>query len=155
MRFICDAMLGRLAKYLRMLGLDAPYVRNPQAIKEYARGGQPPSFLLTRRTGKIDHPQVHIVTSEVITEQLREVKPLLIPFLEPRRFMKRCIECNTELTAVDRPTIETRVPEFIYHSHSSFMQCPACGKVYWEGSHAASMERRLKEVFGEVHGAAE
>jgi len=204
MRFICDAMLGRLARRLRLLGFDTVYARSAIELEECRREGAD-RILLTRRSrnkrpcckqqgiennerkrvfegeapqalpvegatrapviaqgakrkkvppcGKAaGNPQVDtdvkmvLIESEHVEEQLREIKGLIGPAIDKERIFRRCIECNTELVEAEKTGIESRVPEFIYHTHARFRLCPSCGRVYWEGSHTESMKRMLKEL---------
>jgi len=145
MRFVCDVMLGRLAKYLRILGFDAVYARDEAALEYYGRGADDPIFL-TRRTKVTRFANAVRIRSESAREQLKEISGLIRSSLEPESVFNRCIECNTELTEVDKTEVESRVPEFVYHQYARFKQCPSCKRVYWEGSHGAGMVEILKEI---------
>ncbi|OPY71616.1 MAG: hypothetical protein A4E64_03231 [Syntrophorhabdus sp. PtaU1.Bin058] len=60
--------------------------------------------------------------------------------------MSRCIECNVPLVAAAREDIEHHVPEYIYHHHKDFKQCPSCKRVYWGGSHTEKMKKWIDEI---------
>jgi len=145
MRFICDAMLGRLARRLRLLGFDTVYARSASALEEYRRK-EADRVLLTRRSRIEANARMVRIESEHVVEQLREIKALIGPTIDTERIFRRCIECNTELIEAEKTEIESRVPEFVYHAHARFRVCPSCGRVYWEGSHTESMKRVLKEL---------
>lgn len=145
MKFICDAMLGKLAKYLRILGLDAEYTKNDKVLLDYK--GQPDSpYFLTRTTKKMSYERIVCIKSDRVREQLLEIKGIIRPYIEPGKAMKRCIECNRDLIDVEKNNIEQKVPEFIFHKYGQFRECPNCGKVYWEGSHAAGMAQLIQEI---------
>lgn len=145
MRFVCDVMLGRLAKYLRILGFDAEYVRNEAALKRYGQEADDRIFL-TRRAKGTRFTKTVCIRSEQTREQLMEIRELIRSDLRIERVFSRCIECNTELVEVDKTEIESVVPEFVYHQYVRFKQCHSCGRVYWEGSHARGMDQLLKEI---------
>jgi hypothetical protein len=145
MRFVCDVMLGRLAKYLRILGFDAVYAKDEAALEHYGREVDDRIFL-TRRTKATRFAKTMRIRSELAREQLKEIRGLIRSSLRPESVFNRCIECNTELTGVDKVEIESRVPEFVYHQYARFKVCPSCKRVYWEGSHRAGMDRLLKEI---------
>ncbi|HBA53907.1 Mut7-C RNAse domain-containing protein [Syntrophorhabdus aromaticivorans] len=145
MKFICDAMLGKLAKYLRILGLDAEYANNPLVLDHYKGEPEPPYFL-TKRLKGITYPKVVLIRSDKPRDQLLEVKEIIRPYINREKIMNRCIECNVELADVDKYDIEQRVPEFVFHQYSRFRMCPQCRKVYWEGSHAVRMGDLIKEI---------
>ena len=145
MRFVCDAMLGRLVRQLRLLGFDTVYARGAGELKEYERQ-EGDRILLTRRSSSDTNARMVRIESEHVEEQLREIKDLIGPAIDRGRTFRRCIECNTELVEAEKTEIESRVPEFVYHAHARFRVCPSCGRVYWEGSHTESMKRMLKEL---------
>lgn len=145
MSFVCDVMLGKLAKYLRLLGFDAIFIRNPEVLKchGYLDGRR---YYLTRRRKKTGYERTVYIGSEVPLQQLREIKTLIKPHVRPDAVLNRCIECNTELVHVDKKDVEPLVPEFVFHHYERFKRCPSCERVYWEGSHTVSISDILREV---------
>ncbi len=145
MIFVCDVMLGKLARYLRTLGFDAPYVR---------QGEDPASFpapsagclFLTKRQDRAVPPHTVVIHANDPGEQLLEIKEIVEKYVDPAAFMTRCIECNTPLADVPREEIEPLVPEYIYHHHDRFKTCPSCRKIYWEGSHAGEMRGWIEKL---------
>ncbi|NLT23103.1 MAG: hypothetical protein GXX82_08660 [Syntrophorhabdus sp.] len=138
MIFVCDVMLGKLARYLRTLGFDAPYIR---------QGEDPASFpapsdrcvFLTRRQDRTGRPHTVVIHENDPMKQILEIKEIIERYIDPKAFMSRCLECNVPLIDTPREEIEPFVPEYIYHHHDRFRTCPSCKKVYWEGSHAEEM----------------
>jgi uncharacterized protein with PIN domain len=95
---------------------------------------------LARTAGK---DTAYHVRAERIEAQLPEVVAAfgLDPEADP---LSRCLECNHLLTALEAGDVRGRVPPHILASHRKFSGCPACGRVYWEGSHAQRMRDRLR-----------
>jgi uncharacterized protein len=147
MRLICDVMLGKLARYLRIFGLDTVYAKSADEFAQYMDPDEGAgSYLFTRRLRVRSHDRVVLVQSDRPKDQLREVWPIVSPYVDPGTIMTRCIECNVPLVDVLRADIEQCVPEYIFHRYKSFKQCPSCRKVYWEGSHASHMSQFIEEV---------
>ncbi len=148
MKFVCDTMLGKLAKYLRIVGLDAEYVRS---IREGEGFSHPDDsyYFLTRRMGIKDRDRVIFIRSDKPSSQLKEIRHIIRPYLDSEKAMTRCIVCNVPLIHISRADTEHCVPEFVFHRYKTFMKCPRCGKIYWEGSHAVRMSQFMEEVFGE------
>lgn len=144
MKFICDVMLGKLARYLRLLGFDTVYARNAAEL-ERLRAAHPDRLLMTRAKGTAG-VRVVVIASEIPREQVRELKSLLQPAIDRASVMTRCIECNRELMPVDKHEIEFLVPEFVFHNYSTFKRCPSCGKVYWQGTHTKGMKDLLEDL---------
>jgi hypothetical protein len=145
MKFICDAMLGKLAKYLRILGLDAEYTTDRKVL-QYCKELQDPPYFLTRTIKKMSYERIVFIKSDKVREQLQEIREIIRPFIDPGKIMNRCIECNVELVNVEKNDIEQKVPEFVFHQYVQFRECPQCGKVYWEGSHTTGMAQLVREI---------
>ncbi len=151
MIFICDIMLGRLSRYLRMLGLDAPCAKSPGLPETSEPDKKTPYFFTRRQKGPLYERTVRI-RSDRIMEQLAEIKDIIAPYVDPDTVMSRCIECNTPLVATAREDVEHHVPEYIYHHHAEFRQCPSCKRVYWGGSHTEKMKKWI-DAINTVHSS--
>lgn len=144
MIFVCDVMLGKLARYLRILGFDAPSVR---------RGDDPASFPapsaacvhLTKRQDRTARPHTVVIHANNPGDQLLEIKGMVEEYMDSAACMTRCIKCNALLADAPGEEIEPFVPEYIYHHHDRFKVCPSCRKVYWEGSHAGRMREWIEK----------
>jgi hypothetical protein len=138
-------MLGKLAKYLRILGFDALYIKNMNILQNYKSSPDPPYFL-TRTTRAIPYDRTIIIKSDRVRDQISEISNIIRPSIDPIKTMNRCIECNVPLRDVEKNAIEQKVPEFVFHQYGQFRECPQCGKVYWEGSHTTGMSRLVNEI---------
>jgi uncharacterized protein with PIN domain len=151
MKFIADAMLGRLAKWLRLLGFDVLYypdIEDRQVIK-IAREQE--RTILTRDTRMLQCKGVRgtvFIKSDQVFEQLLEMKDILD--FHGQDLLERCIVCNRRLYAIaDRDEIKDLVPEYVYHHFDIFMRCGGCGKIYWEGNHYKNIRERIREILRE------
>ena len=142
--FAVDTMLGRLARWLRILGHDAaygPHLHGPSLVACARREGR---MILTRDTRLVRdrHCPPHVfVTSDRFRDQLREVSAV-VPLARDAAFT-RCVECNEALVAVDRTSVHTRVPPYVFETQTRFWTCPACARVYWPATHHARMRAEL------------
>jgi len=147
-RFVADSMLGRLARWLRAMGYDTLYLRGARDGDLLELATRERRTLLTRdlrlaRTG--GEAAAYQVRADRLDAQLAEVVAAfgLDPEADP---LSRCLECNHVLTALEAGDLRGRVPPHILASHRRFSGCPACGRVYWEGSHAQRMRNRLRAI---------
>jgi uncharacterized protein with PIN domain len=144
-QFVADAMLGRLARWLRILGFDTLYFReidDEQLFKLHAETGR---VLLTRDTRMVRRRGigVHVlVKSDGWEDQLREVAKSLSLVLTPERLLTRCLLCNRLLEKLSPDEAYGRIPDHVARSTSDFRGCESCGKVYWAGTH----RRHITEV---------
>jgi uncharacterized protein with PIN domain len=148
MKFIADAMLGRLAKWLRLLGFDVLYYPAIEDRKLIRIVREQERILLTRDTRLLKQKALKeyiYIKSNDIFGQLLEIKGELN--FRDAELPGRCIICNGLLYNIpQKREIKESVPDFIYHSFDSFIKCRECGKVYWEGTH----HKRIKDTIAEI-----
>jgi hypothetical protein len=146
LRFIADGMVVRLGKYLRCLGYDAEWERGTGTRELARRARAEERILLTRNTrlgtGIEPPPAFLTLASDDPVEQLREVERAFGLDLEARLFT-RCIRCNVELRAARPEEVAERVCAAVRERHRLFFTCPACGTVFWRGSHVENTCRKL------------
>jgi uncharacterized protein with PIN domain len=150
-RFILDAHLGKLARYLRMLGFDTLY-RNDysdEEIIEIAR--EQKRIILTRDKLLLRSPRVNHGYYVRAIEKHGQLKEVVAKFDLYSRFKSftRCMTCNTELLSKSKESIYDRVDPDIYNCFSEFFFCPACDKVFWKGSHFERMERIILDMIND------
>lgn len=144
-RLLAERMLGRLVTWLRILGHDTAVVdRPPPRIPAGAA-------LLTRRRALAGRPGVIFLAADHWPDQLRQaVGELNLP-LDPARFFSRCLRCNAPVAPISRAEAAAAAPDHILATAEGFTRCPACGRVYWPGSHGARAVARLEELLGDLN----
>ena len=147
-RFILDVHLGRLAKYMRLCGLDTSYEEALTDREIVNISVLQKRIILTRDRALLKAKDVthgHWIRSSKPVEQLKEVvnsfdlKSSFHPFA-------RCLECNGVLIVVPREEVDNRLPERTKKYFTEFWRCPECNRIYWEGSHYERMKKFLKSV---------
>lgn len=153
--FIVDTNVGKLAKWLRMMGFDTFFfdeiddgmmvkmalaqnriiiTRDTEFMKRRA--------VTTRRVRAIlvsgDNPELQMQTVLAELELSNKSKPFT-----------RCIECNVELNELEREVAAGLVPERVYEQQDQYMVCPSCRRIYWRGTHWKAMKDKLYE-FGSI-----
>ncbi len=146
MKFVVDAMLGTLAKRLRILGYDTYYdpALDDHQLVRLARAERRVLLTRDRELARRRGVEVLLVASENLEEQIDQVLRALE--LVPDRPFSRCPICNTPLQTLDRQDAEARVPPYVAHTHTRFSHCPGCQKVYWRGTHWRQMAKALAEA---------
>ena len=149
-RFVADSMLGKLARWLRAVGIDVvyrPFADDHQVIA-WARERQ--AIVLTRDT-RMPRPRdvrIMLVRDDHVEDQLRQVVAELPLDLDQARPLTRCTACNGLLQPATRDDVWERIPPFIYLTQERYALCPGCGRVYWEGTHVGRIRARLAELTG-------
>lgn len=151
-RFIADAMLGRLARWLRTLGHDTAYddhIADEALVRRALAEGR---HILTRDRGIFREWRFQgglLLESDGTLEQLREVVSAFGLSL-PERLFTRCRVCNGALEPAPRADVAKEVPSRVLARKDTFVRCPDCGRVYWEGSHTERMRAVLARIFEEA-----
>lgn len=142
-RFVLDVHLGKLARYLRLLGFDVDYStdRDDVDLVEISRSEH--RILLTRdrellKHGRLTHGSLVRATDPV--EQMVEVvrrfhlEDAVAPFT-------RCPNCNGPLERVDKATVWEQIEAGTRRTYDEFWRCGSCGQVYWSGAHFENLTR--------------
>lgn len=147
-RFIADAMLGRLARWLRFLGFDTLYYPDISDGRLIRIAREQDRLILTRDTRLVKIKAVRdylLINANDSFSQLIEVIESL--GLKEVPYPGRCVECNGQLTVVgDKAEVKESVPEFIFLNFSAFLRCNNCGKIYWEGTHPQKFREKLGSI---------
>jgi uncharacterized protein with PIN domain len=152
LRFIVDHNVGKLARWLRMMGYDSVFFTGEddgQMVRQALAEGR---ILLTRDTGIMQRRVVTsgrlkavLFTSEEPEEQIRQLLKVL-DLKEQSRPFTICLECNQPLVDVSPTDAKDRVPPYVYRTQNRYVECPACRRVYWRGTHWAAMLKRLEKL---------
>lgn len=146
-KFLLDENLGKLAKWLRMLGYDAAVYKSISIEKKISLCYKERRILLTRSKKIVKRGECFsriLIKAEKYDKQLQEMLPLLE--LNNDLLFTRCIECNNEMREIKIEKIDGLVPESVKYNFSEFKICRKCGKVYWRGSHYDAMKSKLKNL---------
>jgi uncharacterized protein len=146
-RLLVDAMLGRLARWLRLMGYDTAYWRDGSDLALIQQAAAEHRLILTRDRQLAGRRGIRavLVASESLDEQIAEVRAVLASRVPttPEPY-SRCPECNEELYNLPREGARDLVPPYVWHTQSLFRRCPGCGRVYWRGTHWPGMQSKLE-----------
>ncbi|MDQ3828846.1 MAG: Mut7-C RNAse domain-containing protein [Candidatus Tectomicrobia bacterium] len=150
--FVADAMLGKLVRWLRVMGIDVlydPHVTDAHLLRCAEREGR---VLLTRdrRLANWRGPaRRFLIESAYYHEQVREV---VRAFQLAGRIavFSRCLRCNTPLRPVSRDLVAGKVPAYVFATQITFKTCNACDRLYWNGTHRDNMLRQLRAMLGDL-----
>jgi len=151
MKFIADGMLGKLTRWLRMLGQDVKYSKSlydEQLIKTAKTENR---ILLTRDLKLYQRARKRGVDTALIegatkAEKLAGLARRFNFKLEIDVAVSRCPKCNTLIRSVSKDEVVDRIPEATSTFYDDFWECSGCGQVYWRGSHWMRIEKTLKKA---------
>jgi uncharacterized protein with PIN domain len=139
--FIADVHLGKLARYLRMMGFDVLYKNNYKVDDIVKFSLEEKRTILTKDRELFKRNDVthgYWVRSSKVNEQVVEI----IKRFDLKKLIKeftRCIECNSVLRSISKKEILNKLPPKVSESQKSFSVCPSCNKFYWKGTHHQQM----------------
>ncbi len=149
-RFAVDVMLGKLAKWLRLMGVDTFYSNAAEDGFLKMLTVREKRILLTR-----DRPlseqlgnSAYFVQNIFLPKQLEEITTVfrLYRFHLP----SRCSLCNSILAPIPRDLVQYKVPVYVFQTQKEFFQCKKCDKIYWKGTHIQRIRERITQILGKV-----
>jgi len=138
-------MLGRLCKWLRLIGYDAVYANHWPDAQIAARARAEGRLVLTRDRQLSRHKAIHclLIDSQKLTVQIQQV---ITALGIPAQQMPRCPQCNTLLVNATHEQAKPHVPQYVWETQSRFTYCPHCDHYYWQGTHWQHVQSTLKQV---------
>jgi len=150
-KFIVDTNVGKLAKWLRIMGYDTLFFNGSNDSRMVAIALAEGRVILTKDT--------QIMKRGVITKG--RLKAILIQSDQPEQQMQQvvdsfhldcqfkpfsvCLECNQPLVEKDKEQVKDLVPPFVFKTQNQFMECPSCHRIYWRGTHWQRMREKLSK----------
>jgi uncharacterized protein with PIN domain len=146
-RFAADRMLGRLAKWLRVLGQDVIYGRHLSGYGLIHAARRDNRLILTRDHGLKNKqpPPCLLIESNLYPEQLRQVVRECNLKIGEALFT-RCLNCNSVLQPRSKESVRNAVPPYVFATEENFCCCPNCGRVYWPATHHQRMLDELRKI---------
>lgn len=148
-KFLADENVGKLGRWLRILGYDVAY-QSPALDAQLALNAlRENRIILTRDREFVQRRMVErhlLLTSQDPVEQLKQVIRTFQLELDRNSFFTRCLDCNTPIQSVPKAEVQSVVPEYVYRTQDQFHRCPTCNKFFWAGSHTTNFQDWLKRL---------
>ena len=151
-KFIADNNVGKLARWLRLIGYDTLLLKEKDNRKLINAALSEGRIVLTKDTqfmkrrlvtsGKV---KTILITQDNPDTQIRELVKTLNLDYHFRPF-SICLECNQPLVPRSKEEIRDMVPPHVFKTQSEYTQCPVCRRVYWQGTHWKAMVRKLQDL---------
>jgi uncharacterized protein len=151
LRFLADGMLGKLTRWLRMLGQDVVYSvqLDDNALLELAKKEE--RTLLTRdlelyKRAVARGIDAYYVEGKTEVERLAELAQRYHIPLKADMDRSHCPICNTKLAQANKGEIKAKLEPNTYLHYDKFWRCPNCGQTYWQGAHWKQIQQTLTEA---------
>jgi uncharacterized protein with PIN domain len=151
LKFIADGMLGKLTRWLRILGQDVEYAGSMDDSKLVYRAAKENRILLTRDVELYRHAIAKGIDAFLIenSDQTADLPNLARRFkinLEVDVRLSRCPKCNSKIKPVSKKSVVDRIPSTTSSRYSEFWQCQGCSQIYWHGTHWKRIDKALEEA---------
>jgi uncharacterized protein with PIN domain len=148
-RFVADTMLGKLAKWLRVMGFDVCYDAKTTDAQLLRCAEADDRILLTRDRSLIaccGSVQRLYIESDYYHQQVWQVVQAF-NLAQNIQVFTRCIRCNAPLNSIAKSAVVSRVPAYVYATQMTFKHCALCDHIFWGGTHRDNMSRQLQVMF--------
>lgn len=146
-KFILDVHLGKLARYLRLLGFDVLYQNNYEDTQIVKLAQQKRRIILTRDIGLLKNKKVlrgYWLRSTQPKQQLQEIV-LRFDLANKIKPFIRCLECNGKIITVGKKLVDKRLAAATRKYYEKFYRCHHCKRIYWQGSHYQKLKKIVDE----------
>ncbi len=152
MLFLVDAMLGNIAKKLRLFGFDSEYFSDIDDSKLIEKAKNENRTIISRDRLLIDRAKKNEISSIYITKE-KEVDQFL-EILESTHLQldeisgntARCPKCNSSTSQIDKLKIRNKIPEGVLEYNDKFWKCEGCDQIYWEGTHIKNLQEFARKI---------
>ena len=160
MIFLVDAMLGHIARRLRLLGFDSEYfsdISDSELIKKaQTRCGiiMSRDYSLIQRAKKKGVSTIYVSKENKFEQFLEIIKITGMKIKKISGDTARCTKCNAETFRIEKSEIETQIPPLILQQNDLFWKCEKCPQIYWEGTHIKNLQKFV-EVVKQAHDTSQ
>jgi hypothetical protein len=151
MKFVTDGMLGKLTRWLRILGHDVEYARSMNDQELIRKAKKERRILLTRdvelfKQAIAKSAEAYLIEDPNQTANLASLAKRFKFKLEVDATASRCPKCNGRIKVTSKSEILQSVPGTTSSNYDEFWQCQNCGQVYWHGTHWQRIDKTLEEA---------
>ena len=151
MRFIADGMLGKLTRWLRMLGHNVEYSNELDDAQLIIIAKKETRILLTRdlqlyQQATAKGVDAFYLEGKTETEKLAEIAERFEIRLDIDMTMSRCPKCNAQVKTIPKEKVADKVEKSTFAYCNEFWECPKCGQVYWQGAHWTRIRETLEKA---------
>lgn len=150
MKFLCDQMLGTLAKWLRICGLDTYYAKREMDDKELLDISKKENRVLITKDKELIYnarrEQIDVIKIQTNNLDKQIKKVLKSTKIKKNLTLTRCLICNTKLSDIDKKEVKNKIPSKVFENHTKFLFCEKCKKIYWKGTHYLKMIEKIKKL---------
>ena len=150
--FFVDAMLGNIAKKLRVMGFDCMYdakINDKELIRVAKRDNRiviSRDFELVQKSSKLGVRSVFLENKDEFEQLYQIISKLNLKKIEINGNNARCPKCNSKTEFIKKELVSNKLPNRILEQNEEFWICKNCDKIFWEGSHIINLKKLAKRL---------
>src|SRR3989344_8131728 len=150
--FFVDAMLGNIARKLRLLGYDSQYFSDIYDEKLIDNARKEKRIIISKdeelikKARKLGMRSVHITKEDEVEQFLEIINIINLKRIQINGDTARCSKCNSLTELVDKEVIKEKIPQGVLKSNDKFWRCKCCNQVYWEGTHIKNLQEFVDKI---------
>jgi len=150
--FLVDAMLGNIARKLRLMGFDCMYdsqINDDELIKQANKDNRiiiSRDCDLIRKSLKIGMRSILLENKDELDQLLEIIKKLKLKKVEISGDNARCPKCNFKTETIKKESVHSKIPKKVLENNEKFWICRNCNKIFWEGSHMINLQKLTSEL---------
>ncbi len=148
-KYLTDASLAKLAKWLRLIGYDTIVFPREAGRNLLNLACAEKRIVLTKRRDMPERQfsgELYFVAGLDIESQFKEVIDKFSLTIEKQKIFRICLKCNAGLSSIAKEDVYDLVPPYVFANCSEYNQCPRCRNVYWPGTHQRNALRFLEKL---------
>jgi hypothetical protein len=150
-KFVADGMLGKLTRWLRMLGQDVEYSNQMNDSELLETSNKKRKVLLTKdlelyRRAAARNIETFYVEGGTEAEKVAEIAGRFKIPLKISMEKSRCPACNSRIKPIPKKDVAEKVEKNTFAFYNDFWTCPKCGKIYWQGAHWGNIQATLEKA---------
>jgi uncharacterized protein with PIN domain len=150
--FFVDAMLGNIAKKLRLMGYDSSYFADIEDDELIKLAKNDKRIIISRdeeliqKAQKIGLETIFLKNNEEIEQFHEIIRELNLKTIQINGDKARCPKCNSETNPIDKKNIQEKVPNKVLENNEKFWMCDNCDQIFWEGTHIRNLQKLVAEL---------
>ena len=148
LRFVLDSHLGKLARHLRLLGIDTVYRNDFPDHEIIAIAVMEKRVVVTRDIGLLKNKAVRHGSWLWTTDPEAQLKELSRRYPLKKYFspFKRCLVCNSRIKRIAKAQIISEIEPLTGQHYQKFYRCQGCGRIYWPGAHYQNLLCKIQRA---------
>jgi len=150
--FFVDAMLGNIARKLRLSGYDSEYLADIDDDKLIDSAKKENRIVISsdeeliKKTNKLGMKSIYVTKKEEIEQFFEIISSINLKRIQINGSVARCPKCNSLTELVDKNSVKEKISQGVIKLNDKFWRCKSCNQIYWEGTHIKNLQSFVGKI---------